>query len=52
MQLWQAFFILRQEKEQQKPGSQKQKEAQKNKKIFSIDNENAIKLMLGTDFIK
>ena len=50
MQLWQAFFILRQE--QQKPGSQNQKEAQKNKKIFSIDNENAIKLMLGTDFIK
>lgn len=50
MQLWQAFFILRQE--QQKPASQNKKEDKKFNKMISIDNENAIKLMLGKNYKK
>lgn len=51
VQLWQAYFLQKNEKSKQ-PQTKNNKEGKKFNKMLSIDDENSIKLMLGTHYIK
>lgn len=51
VQLWQAYFLQKNEKSKQ-PQNKNNKEGKKFNKMLSIDDENSIKLMLGTHYMK
>ncbi len=51
IQVWQAYFLCKNEKSKQ-PQNKNTKEGKKFNKMLSIDDENSIKLMLGTHYIK